>query len=129
MNTIRRLGSATLIAGLAAAGLTACNSDDDHTEPVYNEICVDSYDRRVLDYQCDAQVPTYEWWYLPAGTFVGIGQRVTTGNQQRPARVRRAPTTTTVTKTTTARSTATTAKKTTPKTTRKATPTRTRSTR
>ncbi|QDB74663.1 hypothetical protein KNU54_gp81 [Gordonia phage VanDeWege] len=128
MKHTRRAAAAALIAGVAATGLTACNSDD-HTEPVYNEICVDSYDRRVLDYQCDAQVPTYEWWYLPAGTFVGIGQRVTTGNHHRPHRVRRAPTTTTVTRTTTARSTATTAKKTTPKTTRKTTPTRTRSAR
>ncbi|QDB74758.1 hypothetical protein SEA_BARB_82 [Gordonia phage Barb] len=129
MKLTRRVAASALIAGLAATGLTACDSDGNYADPIYNEICVDSYDRRVVDYQCDAQVPSYEWWYLPAGTFVGIGQRVTTGNQQRPARVRRAPTTTTVTKTTTARSTATTAKTTTPKTTRKATPTRTRSTR
>ncbi|AXH45815.1 hypothetical protein SEA_GEAZY_55 [Gordonia phage GEazy] len=120
LTSIRARLTALLIAAVAATTLSACDSDV-YVEPASNEICVDRSDRRAQDHYCESGFPNFHWWYLPAGTYVGIGQRVTTGNQQRPARVRRAPTVTVTQQTTTPRSTA--PRKT---TTPKATPTKTR---
>ncbi|QHB37895.1 hypothetical protein SEA_OPIE_53 [Gordonia phage Opie] len=125
MARIRARLTALLIAALAAATLSACDSDE-YIEPVSNEICVDRSDRRAQDHYCESGFPNYHWWYLPAGTYVGIGQHVTGGTNLRPNRVRRAPTVT-VTKKTTPKTTAATPRKPTTKST--PTKTRTRTTR
>ncbi|QLF84859.1 hypothetical protein SEA_BBQVALINDRA_49 [Gordonia phage BBQValindra] len=120
LTSIQARLTALLIAAVAVTTLSACVSDV-YVEPASNEICVDRSDRRAQDHYCESGFPNFHWWYLPAGTYVGIGQRVTTGNQYRPARVRRAPTVTVTQQTTTPRTTAAPRKS-----TSKATPTRTR---
>ncbi|QDM55867.1 hypothetical protein SEA_MAGICMAN_50 [Gordonia phage MagicMan] len=120
MTSIRARLTALLIAAVATTTLSACDSDE-YVEPVSNEVCVDRSDRRAQDHYCESGFPNYHWWYLPAGTYVGIGQHVTGGTNLRPNRVRRAPTVT-VTKKTTPKTTATAPRK----PTTKATPTKTR---